>query len=243
MKLAQIKLLIRTWRLQLGVVLLLLIISAISGYHLGNWSLIDQQQQLRAQLQQLQTALDQSDRALAEQRKQTDYLTAELAVEKSTVELQQQDLKAEQQKLFDTRKELAFYQKIISPDLQANSLIIDSFAISQATSGRFRFNLVLIEQDKQKNFAKGQISMTIKGTQQAKTKTIDLLELAGYSKADRRFSFKHFQIFEQEFKLPAEFTPKQVEVTILVPASRGHKAAKVSKVLLWQDVVAGEILE
>lgn len=243
MKLAQIKLLVRTWRLQLGVVLLLLILAALSGYHLGNWSLLEQQQQLRAQLQQLQTALDQSDRLLAEQRKQTDYLTAELAVEKSTVELQQQDLKAEQQKLFDTRKELAFYQKIISPDLQANSLIIDSFAISPAASGRFRFNLVLIEQDKQKNFAKGQISMTIKGTQQGKTKTMDLLQLAGYSKADRRFSFKHFQIFEQEFKLPAEFMPKQVEVTILVPASRGHKAAKVSKVLLWQDVVAGEILE
>lgn len=243
MKLAQIKLLVRTWRLQLGVVLLLLILAALSGYHLGNWSLLEQQQQLRAQLQQLQTALDQSDRLLAEQRKQTDYLTAELAVEKSTVELQQQDLKAEQQKLFDTRKELAFYQKIISPDLQANSLIIDSFAISPAASDRFRFNLVLIEQDKQKNFAKGQISMTVKGTLQGKTKTMDLLQLAGYSKADRRFSFKHFQIFEQEFKLPAEFMPKQVEVTILVPASRGHKAAKVSKVLLWQDVVAGEILE
>jgi hypothetical protein len=243
MKLAQIKLLVRTWRLQLGVVLLLLILAALSGYHLGNWSLIEQQQQLRSQLQQLQTALDQSDRLLAEQRKQTDYLTAELAVEKSTVELQQQDLKAEQQKLFDTRKELAFYQKIISPDLQANSLIIESFAISPAASDRFRFNLVLIEQDKQKNFAKGQISMTIKGTLQGKTKTMDLLQLAGYSKADRRFSFKHFQIFEQEFKLPAEFMPKQVEVTILVPASRGHKAAKVSKVLLWQDVVAGEILE
>lgn len=243
MKLAQIKLLVRTWRLQLGVVLLLLILAALSGYHLGNWSLLEQQQQLRSQLQQLQTALDQSDRLLAEQRKQTDYLTAELAVEKSTVELQQQDLKAEQQKLFDTRKELAFYQKIISPDLQANSLIIDSFAISPAASDRFRFNLVLIEQDKQKNFAKGQISMTVKGTLQGKTKTMDLLQLAGYSKADRRFSFKHFQIFEQEFKLPAEFMPKQVEVTILVPASRGHKAAKVSKVLLWQDVVAGEILE
>lgn len=244
MKLAQIKLLLWPWRIQLSVVLLLLLLASLAGYRFGNWSLFQQQQQLRTQLQQLQTALEQSERLLAEQRKQTDYLTAELAVEKSTVALQQQDLKAEQQKLFDTRKELAFYQKIISPDLQANSLIIDSFVVTPAANaGRFRFNLVLIEQDKQKNFAKGQISMTISGTQHGKAKSHDLLQLAGYSKADRRFSFKHFQIFEQEFALPPDLEPKQVEVTILVPASRGHKAAKVSKTLLWQDVVAGEILE
>jgi hypothetical protein len=244
MKLTQIKLLLQTWRIQLGVIFLLLLLAGFLGYRFGNWTLFQQQQQLRSQLQQLQTAFEQSERLLAEQRKQADYLTAELAVEKSTVALQQQDLKAEQQKLFDTRKELAFYQKIISPDLQANSLIIDSFSITPASVvGRYRFNLVLIEQDKQKNFAKGQISMTMTGTLQGKNKSLDLLQLAGLNKADRRFSFKHFQIFDQEFKLPEGFTPKQVEVVITVPATRGNKAAKVNKTLLWHDLVAGEILE
>jgi type II secretory pathway pseudopilin PulG len=244
MKLTQLKLLLQTWRNQLTIILLLLILVGFLGYRVGNWALFQQQQQLRLQLQQLQTALEQSERLLAEQRKQADYLTAELAVEKSTVALQQQDLKAEQQKLFDTRKELAFYQKIISPDLQANSLIIDSFAIiPAAAAGRYRFNLVLIEQDKQKNFAKGQISMTMTGVSQGKNKRLDLLQLAGLTKADRRFSFKHFQIFDHEFKLPDGFTPKQLEVEITVPAARGNKAAKVNKTLLWHDLVAGEILE
>lgn len=244
MKLAQIKLLLWPWRMQLSVVLLLLLLAVLAGYRFGNWSLFQQQQQLRTQLQQLQTALEQSERLLAEQRKQTDYLTAELAVEKSTVALQQQDLKAEQQKLFDTRKELAFYQKIISPDLQANSLIIESFSLTKGSAvGSYKFNLVLIEQDKQKNFAKGQISLTLQGKKQGKNTTMDLLKLAGFAKADRRFSFKHFQIFEGEFVLPAAFDAEQVEVTISVPASRGLKAAKVSKTLLWHEALPGEILE
>ncbi len=210
------------------------LLGAVAGHVLGNWSLFQQQQQLILQLQQLQTSLGATTTQLAEQRKQADYLTAELAVERHTSELQMQDLKAEQQKLFDTRQELAFYQKIISPDLQANSLIIDSFTLAAGNAvGKYKFNLVLIDQDKQKNYAKGQITLTLVGKKGGKKTMVDLLQLAGFSKTDRRFSFKHFQIFEGEFVLPSAFVAEQVDVTISVPASRGQKAAKVSKSLPW----------
>lgn len=219
-------------------------VAALAGWQLGNLTLVQQQQQLNAEVMLLQQQLQQKEQALAAQMKQSDYLTAELAVERNTIALQQQDLKAEQQKLFETRKELAFYQKIISPDLQANSLIIESFSLTKGSAvGSYKFNLVLIEQDKQKNFAKGQISLTLQGKKQGKKTSIDLLKLAGFAKADRRFSFKHFQIFEGEFVLPAAFAAEQVEVTVSVPASRGLKAAKVSKTLLWGEALPGEILE
>lgn len=244
MKLAKFKLLLLQWRLQIVVGILLVLCSALMGYRVGNWTLYQQQQLRVEQLKVLQQALQQAETTLAEQRKKNDFLTAELAVEKSTVALQQQDLKAEQQKLFEIRKELAFYQKIISPNLQANSLIIDSFNVSTtATPDRFRFNLVLIEQDKQKKFAKGQITLQVLGLQQGKPSTLDVLELAGFSSTDRKFSFRHFQIFDGEFSLPADFTATKIEVTVQVPATRGSKAAKFTKTLLWQDLTAGEILE
>ena len=157
MKLEQSKLWLSQHRTGLLSVVAALTIGVVAGDYLGNWSLHQQQQQLALQLQQLQSALQTNEVQLAEYRKQVDYLTAELAVERHTSQLQMQDLKSEQQKLFETRKELAFYQKIISPDLQANSLIIDSFTLSPGNAvGKYKFNLVLIEQDKQKNFAKGQ---------------------------------------------------------------------------------------
>ncbi len=236
MKLEQSKQWFNQHRTTLIAVVTALTTGTMAGHFLGNWSLHQQQQQLALQLQQLQNSLQTTEAQLADQRKQVDYLTAELAVERHTSQLQMQDLKSEQQKLFETRKELAFYQKIISPDLQANSLIIDSFTLSPGNAvGKYKFNLVLIEQDKQKNFAKGQITLTLVGKKAEKKATVDLLQLAGFSKADRRFSFKHFQIFEGEFVLPSAFTAEQVDVTISVPASRGLKAAKVSKSLPWLE--------
>lgn len=244
MKLQRFTLWLAQHRRELVIVIATAVVAALAGWQLGNLTLVQQQQQQNEQLLLLRQQLQQKEQALAQQLKQTDYLTAELAVERNTLTLQQQDLKAEQQKLFDTRKELAFYQKIISPDLQANSLIIDSFSLTKgAAVGQYKFNLVLIEQDKQKNFAKGQISLTLHGSKQGKKTSVDLLKLAGFAKADRRFSFKYFQIFEGEFVLPAAFAAEQVEVTVSVPASRGLKAAKVSKTLLWREALPGEILE
>lgn len=239
MKLEQSKQWLHQHRTPVFCGLLASVIGIAAGYFLGNMSLLQQQHRLSVQLQQLQTLLKTSETQLVDQRKQVDYLTAELAVERHTSQLQMQDLKAEQQKLFETRKELAFYQKIISPDLQANSLIIDSFTLSPGQAvGKYKFNLVLIEQDKQKNFAKGQITLTLVGKKAGKKATVDLLQLAGFSKADRRFSFKHFQIFEGEFVLPSAFMAEQVEVTVSVPASRGQKAAKVSQSIPWLESTA-----
>lgn len=239
MKLEQSKQWLHQHRTPVFCGLLASVIGIAAGYFVGNMSLLQQQHRLSVQLQQLQTLLKTSETQLVDQRKQVDYLTAELAVERHTSQLQMQDLKAEQQKLFETRKELAFYQKIISPDLQANSLIIDSFTLSPGQAvGKYKFNLVLIEQDKQKNFAKGQITLTLVGKKAGKKATVDLLQLAGFSKADRRFSFKHFQIFEGEFVLPSAFMAEQVEVTVSVPASRGQKAAKVSQSIPWLESTA-----
>lgn len=244
MKLQQLTLWLRLHSRQLWWLVATALFAALLGWYLGNIALLQQQQLLSNDVANLQQQLQQKEQALAAQMKQSDYLAAELAVERNTIALQQQDLKAEQQKLYETRKELAFYQKIISPDLQANSLIIESFSLTKGSAvGSYKFNLVLIEQDKQKNFAKGQISLSLQGKKQGKKTNIDLLKLAGFAKADRRFSFKHFQIFEGEFVLPAAFDAEQVEVTVSVPASRGLKAAKVSKTLLWDEALPGEILE
>ena len=236
MKLEQIKQWLQQYKVSVISSLLAVTAGITAGYVLGNWALLQQQQRLSSQLQQLQQLLKTTEIQLADHRKQVDYLTAELAVERHTSQLQMQDLKSEQQKLFETRKELAFYQKIISPDLQANSLIIDSFTLSPGNAvGKYKFNLVLIEQDKQKKFAKGQIALTLTGKKSGKKTSVDLLQLAGFSKADRRFSFKHFQIFEGEFVLPSAFVAEQVEVTVSVPASRGLKAAKVTQSLAWLE--------
>ncbi|MBU1618153.1 MAG: hypothetical protein KJ556_13335 [Gammaproteobacteria bacterium] len=231
------------WRLVL-VTAGLMGLAALAGQLFGNYYYVKQVNLLSSKLEESQKKTNSLTAELSEQLKQNDYLTAELAVEKSAGQLIQQELKTEQQKLFDTRKELAFYQRIISPELQADSLIIDSFSISPGASPtKYRFNLVLIQQDKQRNFAKGSVDLKLHGFSGEKRDTVDLLQLAGFNKSDKAFSFKYFQIIEGEFSLPEGFKPEKVDVALKVAAARSAKSAKVDKSFYWPTAQPGEILE
>ncbi|EGM79473.1 hypothetical protein Rhein_0357 [Rheinheimera sp. A13L] len=233
----------RSWRLVL-VTAGLMGLAALAGQLFGNYYYVKQVNVLSSKLEESQKKTNSLTADLNEQLKQNDYLTAELAVEKSAGQLIQQELKTEQQKLFDTRKELAFYQRIISPELQADSLIIDSFSISPGASPtKYRFNLVLIQQDKQRNFAKGSVDLKLHGFSGEKRDTVDLLQLAGFNKSDKAFSFKYFQIIEGEFSLPEGFKPEKVDVALKVAAARSAKSAKVDKSFFWPTEQPGEILE
>ncbi len=219
-------------------------LSALAGQLFGNYYYVQQVNLLSSKLEESQKKTNSMTAKLNEQLKQNDYLTAELAVEQSAGQLIQQELKAEQQKLFETRKELAFYQRIISPELQADSLIIDSFSISPGASAQsYRFNLVLIQQDKQRNFAKGTVEMKLQGFAGEKRDSLDLLQLAGFAKSDKAFSFKYFQIIEGEFSLPEGFKPEKVDVLLKVAAARSARSAKVDKSFFWPAEQPGEILE
>lgn len=233
----------RSWRLVL-LTAGLMGLAALAGQVFGNYYYVQQVNLLSSKLEDSQRKNNSLTSELNEQLKQNDYLTAELAVEKSASQLMQQELKAEQQKVFDTRKELAFYQRIISPELQADSLIIDSFSISLgASTNSYRFNLVLIQQDKQRNFAKGTVELRLHGFSGEQRDSLDLLKLAGFSKSDKAFSFKYFQIIEGEFSLPEGFKPEKIDVALKVAAARSAKSAKVDKNFFWPAEPLGEILE
>jgi len=228
------------WR-QLLLTLGLIGIAWMAGQMFGNYHYLQQVNLLSGRLEESQHKSNQLTAQLTEQLKQNDYLTAELAVEKSASQVLQQDLKAEQQKFFDSRKELAFYQRILAPEQQAESLIIDSFTISPgATSGKYRFNLVLIQQDTQRKYAKGNVELKLQGTVAGNKSSQDLLKLAGFSKSDSGYSFKYFQIIEGEFSLPEDFAAEKIDVVVKVA---GNRSAKIEKSYFWPNNLTGEILE
>ncbi len=76
-----------------------------------------------------------------------------------------------------------------------------------------------------------------------KRDTLDFLQLAGFKKSDKAFSFKYFQIIEGEFSLPEGFKPEKVDVALKVAAARSAKSAKVDKNFFWPTEQPAEILE
>lgn len=236
MKLSEFKMLNLTPAQKWSIGCLLLLSSALVGYGLSHWQLGGQVQQLSSQLQQLDAKYQQQQMQLAETSKNNDYLSAELALEKSTHQLVLQDLKTEQQKSFELKQQLAIYEKIVKPEQTVSTLILDSFIVSPGSAaGAYKYGVLVIEQDKKKKSVRGQITLVAVGKKKGKKMRVDLLKLSGLKPKARSFTLKHFKSFEGEFVLPAGFKPETIELKISTPR------ANIQRELKWSDV--GEILD
>jgi hypothetical protein len=114
----------------------------------------------------------------------------------------------------DLRTQLAFYQQVMAPELNEQGFLIDGFNLEPALSeSSYRFELVLMQQNKTKNTLKGNLKVTLIGSENGKAKqyTIDSL-LTGQKQKSLTFSFKYFQVIDGEIRLPIGFQPEQVSV-------------------------------
>ncbi len=217
-------------------------VALLSGWWLGNWQLWQQIQQHTQQGQQQQLKLQQAEAGLADALRQRDFLTTELAVEKNTNQLLQQDIKEQQQKLFDFKKELAVYQKIVAPVPESGTLVIDSFRLQPGTAvGRYQFSLLLIEQNKQKKQSKAQLEIRLKGKKKKKAVDVDLLKLAGFNNKAKRLIIKNFRAIEADFVLPAGFTAEKIEIRLSSNSGQGGSTILLRKELAWDG--QSEILD
>ncbi|WP_299080041.1 DUF6776 family protein [uncultured Paraglaciecola sp.] len=141
-----------------------------------------------------------------------------LGVELEVARLEKQQHFAEIDKRIDIendlRTQLAFYQKVMAPELNEQGFIIDGFHIKSALSeSSYRFELVLMQQNKTKNTLKGNLKVTLVGSENGKTKQYSLDSLLHNQEQKKlAFSFKYFQVIEGEVTLPKGFQPEQVLV-------------------------------
>ncbi len=230
------------WFRQYWWLLPLTLLVALLSWGLGNWQLLQQlaqyQQQSLVQSQQIQ----QSEQAKAEALRQRDFIATELAVEKNTNQLLQQDIKEQQQKLFDLKKELAVYQKIVAPVPESGTLVIDSFRLQPGTAvGRYQFSVLLIEQNKQKKQTRAQLEIKLKGKRKKKSVEVDLLKLAGYTNKTKRLVIKNFRTVEGEFVLPAGFVPEKLQIRLNSNSGQGGSTIALTKERVWDG--QSEILD
>jgi hypothetical protein len=112
------------------------------------------------------------------------------------------------------RTQLAFYQQVMAPELNEQGFLIEGFNLEPALSDNsYRFELVLMQQNKTKNTLKGNLKVTLIGSENGKAKqyTIDSM-LSNQEQKSLTFSFKYFQVIDGEIRLPKGFQPEQVSV-------------------------------
>jgi hypothetical protein len=114
----------------------------------------------------------------------------------------------------DLRTQLAFYQQVMAPELSEQGFLIEGFNLEPALSDNsFRFELVLMQQNKTKNTLKGNLKVTLIGSENGKAMqyTLDSM-LSDQEQKSLTFSFKYFQVINGEIRLPKDFQPEQVSV-------------------------------
>ena len=87
--------------------------------------------------------------AQAEQVRTINRLEVELEVERLANYKSQNLLKDAEQAHYQVKKQLAFYEKVMAPEKQAEGIVIDDFSIdSTASANHFRFQVALVQQQK-----------------------------------------------------------------------------------------------
>lgn len=223
------------WRQRLGRFRFTLIVAAIVaccvwvGYSLGNarlgW-LEQQQDRAYERIERLQKSVEQLEY-------ENNILRVELDVERVASQRLQQDLRTALDDHAAARQELAFYQRVMAPELQADGVTIDSFTLRPTGPDTYRFNLTLVQLERaQQQLAQGEVILELHGRAQGEIQVLDLFELANLPSDQREFAMNYFAHLGGSFQLPSDFTPETVLVRV-----ESKRGGETEQVLLWGDLL------
>ncbi|GHF82630.1 DUF6776 family protein [Thalassotalea marina] len=217
------------------LLLLALIVTCLyCGYRVGNFFHAYQQQTLEQQQQRLSSLYAELD----EKVKHINTLSVELEVERMANQRAQNLVKEIEEKQFQLKKQLAFYEKVVAPEKEADGLVVDDVVITPtASANHYRFRVVLVQQKIRKRFAKGYVDMTFFGSMDEKPVSLSLSKVSSIADKSLKFSFQYFQIIEGDITLPENFFPEKLVLTAVLPKGKWQDYNSVEQNYAWPELV------
>jgi hypothetical protein len=218
-----------------AILLTILIATCIySGYRVGNFYHGYQVTTLAQQ----KIRLDELYEKNLQQNSRINTLVVELEVERMANQRSQKVLKTMESQHYQVKKELAFYEKVMAPEKTADGVVVDRMSIYPTGSPHhFRFQIVLVQQQVRKRFAKGYVSFLLTGSLDNKPNQLKLNNISSSTRKDLSFSFQYFQIVEGEFTLPENFLPEKLELSTILPKNRWQKHQRINESFMWNDLI------
>ena len=134
-------------------------------------------------------------------------------VERQTVVMLQGEMIKQQDEVFKLRKELEFYQGIMSSAGESMGLNIQGLRIEETSQPRsYYFKLILTHVSKSDKIAAGKLSILLEGVQDDAPRTIDIRELTLTKSLSLVFKFSSFERIEGSIMLPDGFVAHRVIV-------------------------------
>ncbi len=204
----------------------------VAGYLVGNMRLIHLEQQ---------TLLLENQRASLHQRVdrleyRINILQVELDVERAATQSLQDELRDTQDDNATIRRELAFYQRVMAPELEADGITIDSMTVTSLPGeNSYYFRLILLQMERIEQLAQGSITLTLRGFEQDERKEYNLLALAGIDEGATQFVMSYFSLTEGSFNLPAGFSPDTLHVRV-----RSRQGRQTERNYRWRQLFEAE---
>lgn len=196
---------------QLLLYVLLAALLVVAGYLVGNIRLIHLEQQNLLLENQRATLHQRVDRL----EYRINILQVELDVERAATQALQNELRQTQEENAANRRDLAFYQRVMAPELDADGITIDSFSVtSLPAENSYYFRLILLQMERIEQLAQGSITLTLRGFEQEQRKEYNLLALAGIDEGATQFVMSYFSLTEGSFNLPEGFAPETLHVQV-----------------------------
>ncbi|MCC5880245.1 MAG: hypothetical protein JJU03_10175 [Idiomarina sp.] len=201
------------------------------GYEVGNARLGF----LHAERERLTERTQRLQRMNEQLEYQTNILRVERDVDRVAIENLQAQLRQSHDDTAAIRRELAFFQRVMAPELDADGVSIDSLTITPASDGVFHFRLILLQLERtQENLVTGGFRITLRGSRDGESSEYDVLELAGveHDNGERSFAMNYFNRLDGTFRLPDDLSPESISVEIRVRGGR-----QVSQQFPWGELV------
>ena len=197
------------------VVIAVIGVAVWSGYELGNARLGVLQQERAHMVDRVEHL-----QALNEQLEyQVNILRVERDVDRVAIVNLQRDLRDAHDQSAEIRRELAFFQRVMAPELDGDGVTIDSLALWQAEDESYYLRLILLQLDRaEPNVTTGSYSITLHGYEDDEAVQYDVLALIGGDQegGPRSFTMNYFSRFDGAFELPQGLVPELIEVQVRV---------------------------
>ncbi|WP_156891554.1 DUF6776 family protein [Nevskia ramosa] len=190
--------------------------------------LLDERRQLTRELRVAKTEAETL-------RDQVAYLSRSQEIDTGACQDVKQSLGQLQAESSDLREQLAFYRGIVSPQESQAGVRVYEFRVStmKTSPNQYRYDLVLIQPVRSDKRVGGQVELSIEGLKSGKKRTLKLDDVAVDGARNLLFSFKYFEEFSGQLKLPEDFRPLRVTVSL----QPGGGQAAIEDEYEWAKIV------
>ena len=202
-----------------------IIIGAVLFFILGRYS-VKSVDQYQAEGEMLKGSLAELTAINKQLLKQQDFIANAKKIDAQAQKDARRSLTKLHDELSDTKRQLAFYQRVVAPETLIKGLYINNFEVrALGESGNYEYHLILAQGANQKTAIKGNYSLSVVGRLQDEEKTIPIKVLGVEKTKSYDFSFKYYEILTGEIRFDDGFVPKKVIVEV-DPAKKRSKSLK-----------------